>query len=138
LSIAKRVLLYLQAAFYVFAGTLHFLLTNDYLRMMPAYLPWHSELVFLSGVAEVLCGLGLLSPQTRVIAAWGTIALLVAVFPANIHVALHNVPLFGAKEGAGALNWVRLPLQLVLMAWAFWYTKPAGSSARQPAPAPQH
>jgi uncharacterized membrane protein len=134
----KRVLLYLQGAFYVFAGIQHFRVADYYLPMMPAYLPWHSELVFLSGVAEVLCGLGLLLPQTRVIAAWGTIALLCAVFPANIHVALHNVPLFGAKEGAGALNWVRLPLQLVLIAWAWWYTGPAKVTAPRPATAPQH
>jgi len=138
LSITKRVLLYLQAIFYVFAGIQHFRVADYYLPMMPAYLPWHSELVLLSGVGEVLCGLGLLLPQTRVIAAWGTIALLVAVFPANIHVALHNVPLFGAKEGAGALNWVRLPFQLVLMAWAWWYTRPSEVTAPRPATAPQH
>ena len=122
MSLTKRILLYVQAAFYVFAGTQHFRVPDYYLPMMPDYLPAHAELVFLSGVAEVLCGLGLLLPQTRRLAAWGTIALLLAVFPANIHVALHNVPLFGAKEGAGALNWIRLPFQLLLIAWAWWYT----------------
>jgi len=133
-SIVKRVLLYLQAAFYLFGGTMHFLRADAYLPMMPDYLPAHAELVFLSGVAEVLCGLGLLLPQTRRLAAWGTIALLIAVFPANIHVALHNVPLFGATEGAGALNWVRLPFQAVLMLWAGWYT--GESVTRQRAPEP--
>lgn len=123
MSIAKRVLLYLMGAFYVFAGTMHFVRPEAYLPMMPAYLPAHAALIFWSGVAEVACGLGVLVPQTRVLAAWGTIALLVAIFPANIHVALHNVPLFGATEGAGALNYARLPFQLVLIAWAWWYTR---------------
>ena len=123
MSLTKRALLYLQAAFYAWAGTAHFLRPDFYLPMMPPYLPWHSELVFLSGVAEVMCGLGLLLPQTRKLAAWGTIALLVAVFPANIHVAVHDVPVFGATEGAGPIGYVRLPLQLVLIAWAWWYTR---------------
>lgn len=123
MSILKRSLLYLQGAFYVFAGYNHFRVPDYYLPMMPGYLPAHAELVLLSGIAEVACGVGLLIPQTRKLAAWGTIALLVAVFPANLHVALHNVPLFGATEGAGALNWVRLPFQLVLIAWAWWYTR---------------
>jgi uncharacterized membrane protein len=75
-----------------------------------------------------------LFPPTRKLAAWGTIALLVAVFPANVHIALNDIPLFGATQGAGALNWVRLPLQAVLIAWAWWYTRDAeprqGSEAR--------
>jgi uncharacterized membrane protein len=133
-SIAKRILLVVMGVFYVFAGSMHFLRPDAYLPMMPPYLPWPAQLVFVSGIAEVLCGLGVLFPPTRKLAAWGTIALLVAVFPANVHVALHDVPLFGAKEGAGALNWVRLPFQAVLIAWAWWYTRDTelrqGSEAR--------
>jgi uncharacterized membrane protein len=131
MSVTKRILLYVQAAFYVLAGVQHFRVPEFYVPMMPPYLPWHSELVFLSGVAEVLCGLGLLLPQTRKAAAWGTIALLIAVFPANIHVAVNNIPVFGAKEGAGALGYIRLPFQLVLIVWAWWYTRdsPASQSA---------
>jgi len=71
---------------------------------MPPYLPWHAELVFLSGVAEVLRGLGVL-------------------IPANIHVAVNNVPVFGATEGPGPVGYVRLLFQLVLIAWAYWYTR---------------
>ena len=122
MSIPKRVLLFVMGAFYVFAGLMHFRVPDAYLPMMPPYLPWHYGLVILSGVAEVMCGIGVLIPQTRKLAAWGTIALLIAIFPANLHVALNNVPLFGATEGAGALNYVRLPFQLVLIAWAWWYT----------------
>ena len=123
MSIAKRILLWVMGGFYVWAGTAHFLRPDFYLPMMPPYLPAHAELVFLSGVAEVLCGLGVLFPPTRKLAAWGTIALLVAVFPANIHVAVNDVPVFGASEGAGALGYLRLPFQLVLIAWAWWYTR---------------
>jgi uncharacterized membrane protein len=123
MSKTKLVLLWVMAAFYVFAGIQHFRVPHFYMPMMPPYLPWHAELVFLSGVAEVLCGIGLLIPATRKYAAWATIALLVAVFPANIHVAVNNVALFGATEGAGAAGYIRLPLQLVLIAWAWWYTR---------------
>jgi uncharacterized membrane protein len=122
-SRTKRILLYVMAAFYVAAGVMHFARPEFYVAIMPPYLPWHLELVYLSGVAEILCGVGLLIPQTRVLAAWATIALLIAVFPANIHVALNNVPMAGSTEGAGILNWIRLPFQFVFMAWAWWYTR---------------
>ncbi len=123
MSRTKAVLLWVMGAFYIVAGTMHFVSPETYLPMMPPYLPWHRELVFLSGVAEVLCGVGVLFPPTRRIAAWGTIALLIAVFPANVHIAWNNVPLFGRSEGAGIWNWVRLPFQAVLIAWAYWYTR---------------
>jgi uncharacterized membrane protein len=58
-----------------------------------------------------------------VLTAIGIIALLIAIFPANLHIALYNVPLSGAAEGLGIWNWVRLPFQLVLIAWAWWYTR---------------
>ena len=123
MKIVKLVLLVVMAVFYVGGGVLHLLRPEFYLPMMPPYLPWHYTLVILSGVAELLCGLGVLYPPTRKYAAWATIALLVAVFPANIHVAFNNVPVFGATEGAGAAGFIRLPLQLVLIAWAWWYTR---------------
>jgi uncharacterized membrane protein len=91
--------------------------------MMPPYLPWHRFLVYLSGLAEVVLGIGLLVPRWRSVSAWGIIALLIAIFPANLHIALHNVPVFGAEEGAGIFNWIRLPLQGVLILWAWWYTE---------------
>jgi uncharacterized membrane protein len=122
----KRVLLYLMAAFYIAAGVNHFLSPDFYVAIMPPYLPWHLELVYLSGIAEIVCGVGLLIPRTRVLAAWATIALLIAIFPANLHVALNDLPLAGRSEGAGIWNWVRLPFQLVLIAWAWWYTRDDG------------
>jgi len=123
MSATKQVLRWVMGAFYVVAGVMHFATPDAYLPMMPPYLPAHAAFVFWSGVGEVLCGVGVLVSGTRVAAAWGTIALLVAIFPANVHIALHNVPLFGASEGAGIWNWVRLPFQGVLIAWAHWYTR---------------
>ena len=122
MSRAKRALLWVMGVFYVLGGVAHFVALNAYLPMMPPWLPAHAPLVLLSGVAEVALGVAVLVPATRRLAAWGLILLLIAIFPANIHIALHNVPLFGATEGAGVWNWVRLPVQLVLIAWAWWYT----------------
>jgi uncharacterized membrane protein len=121
----KTVSLYVMAAFYAFAGFNHFRAPEFYLPIMPPYLPWHEELVFLSGVAELMIGVGLLIPRTRVLAAWGAIALLVAVFPANIHMAVADVPVGDPPQSAGVLRWVRLPLQFVLMAWGWWHTRTA-------------
>ena len=123
MSRTKRVLLYAMAAFYVAAGVMHFARPEFYVAIMPPYLPWHLELVYLSGVAEILCGVGLLIPQTRVLAAWATIALLIAVFPANLHQAMNDVPMPGSNESLGIGRWIRFPFQLVLIVWAWWYTR---------------
>jgi len=122
MSGAKRALLWIMGVFYIVAGLGHFVAPAAYLPMMPLWLPAHSALIFLSGVAELVLGAAVLVPATRRLAAWGLILLLIAIFPANLHIALHDVPLFGATEGAGIWNWVRLPFQLVLIAWAWWYT----------------
>jgi uncharacterized membrane protein len=113
---------YLMAAFYTLAGVNHFLHPAWYLKIMPPYLPWHRFLVELSGVAEIALGLLLLVPRTTRWAAWGLIALLIAVFPANVHMAMH--PELYPEIPFEAL-WARLPLQAVLIAWAYLYTRPA-------------
>ena len=123
MRLPKLVLLYLLGVFYIGAGIAHFVNPEAYLPIMPDYLPAHIVLIYVSGVAEVLGGVGVLVPKTRRAAAWGLVALLLAVWPANIHMAVENVPLFGAEEGAGALNWVRVAFQPVLIAWAWWYTR---------------
>lgn len=87
---------------------------------MPPYLPWHLFLVYLSGFLEMTLGVLLLFPRQRHIAAWGLIALLIAVFPANIHMAV-NAELY--PEYSSSALWARLPLQAILIAWAYWYTR---------------
>ena len=119
MKIVKLVLLGLMALFYVGSGVLHFTNSGVYLAIMPPYLPFHLELVYLSGIAEIALGVGVLIPATRVRAAWGLILLLIAVFPANVHMAM-NVADFGG--GWGPI--IRLPFQVVFILWAWWYTRP--------------
>lgn len=119
----KRVLLVVMAAFYVLGGVMHLARPEVYLPMMPPYMPWHLPLVYLSGLAELGLGLAVLVPSLRRAAAYGIILLLVAMFPANLHIAFHDVPIFGNAEGFGVWNWVRLPFQAVFAAWAWWYTR---------------
>ena len=104
----------------IVAGLNHFRSADFYLRMMPPYLPWHLELVYISGIAEILLGILLLVRRTSAIAAWGIIALLIAVFPANLQMALEPDQFPNIPEMA---LWLRLPLQAVLIAWAYWYTR---------------
>lgn len=117
----KRALTFLFALFFILGGLNHFRSPAIYLRMMPPYLPLHRELVFLSGIAEVVLGILLLIPRTSVMAAWGLIALLVAIFPANLQMALHPEAFPGLSPVA---LWLRLPLQGLLIAWAYWLTRP--------------
>jgi len=119
----KTFLRWLLTAGMVLAGINHFVSPGPYAAIVPDALPAPYLLVYLSGLAEIAGGLGLILPATRRLAAWGLIALLVAVFPANINMAVNHLPLAGTVPPAWAL-WVRLPLQLVMIAWAYWYTRP--------------
>jgi uncharacterized membrane protein len=123
LSTAQRIGVVLAAIFYVVAGALHFIKPEPYLRIMPPYIPWHLAMVRVSGVFEILGGLGLLISETRRAAAWGVIALLIAVFPANIYMATHPIEA-GAVSIAPVLRWARLSLQLLLVLWLLWCTRP--------------
>ncbi len=105
---------------FIAAGANHFINPAFYTRMMPEYLPWHAALVAISGVAEIVLGAMLLVPRFQVIAAWGLIALLVAVFPANVNMTMH--PEMYPTMSSTAL-WIRLPIQGLLIAWAYWYTR---------------
>jgi uncharacterized membrane protein len=109
-----------MGVFYMVAGVAHFAATKMYLGIMPDYLPAHRELVLLSGVAEIAGGLGLLVPQTQRAAAWGLIVLLVVVMPANVWMVQHPERFPGIPVWA---MWVRLPLQGVLIWWAWLYTR---------------
>jgi len=124
MSRAKTVLLYLMAAFYVFAGYNHLINPEFYLAIMPPNLPEPELLNVVAGLVEIVLGVFLLEPRTRALAAWGIIALLVAVFPSNIYAASANIGPDGPGSGAGVANWIRLPFQIVFIAWAWWYTLP--------------
>ncbi len=107
----------------IVAGILHFVATDAYVSIMPDYLPLHRELVYISGIIEVLCGLGLLWPKTRQAAGTGLILLYLAVLPANINIALQEIQPAGFHIPAFLL-WARLPLQLVFIYWAWRVSRP--------------
>jgi len=121
MRVFKIILKYLLCVFFVMAGINHFINPDFYLSIMPPYLPWHLFLVYLSGFFEIALGVMILIPPLTRVAAWGIIALLIAVFPANIHMAIN--PLLYPDISSIAL-WLRLPLQGVLITWAYWYTRP--------------
>lgn len=102
--------------FFIFAGAMHFVIPGAYRRIVPPYLPAPGALVAASGVAEIAGGAGLIVPATRRAAGWWLIATLVAVFPANLHMAL-NPGQFPKVPGGAAALWARLPLQAGFIAW---------------------
>jgi uncharacterized membrane protein len=114
----------LLAVVMVLAGVAHFTsMTEAYVAIMPQYLPLHLELVYLTGVLEILGGIGLLLPATRRHAGNGLIALLLLMLLANINQAVHGLQPPGL-EMPPTMLWVRLPLQLVFVAWAWWVSRP--------------
>jgi len=129
----KTVLLWVMAMAYVFAGFNHLMNPAFYLAIMPPDLLNPEWLNVISGLAEIVLGVYLLEPRTRVLAAWGIIALLVAVFPANLYVAFENVGVDGPGTGAGAANFIRLPFQGLFVVWAWWYTREDAPAVTAPA-----
>ncbi|MBA3819561.1 MAG: DoxX family membrane protein [Deltaproteobacteria bacterium] len=118
----KTALRWLLTVVMVGAGVNHFVNPAAYVGIMPAMLPAPLALVYISGVAEILGGLGLILPATRKLAAWGLIALLIAVFPANVNMAVNELPR-GTDAVPTWMLWARLPLQLLAIAWCYWFTR---------------
>lgn len=110
---------YIMGSMYILAGLFHFIKPKIYLKIMPTYLPYHLELVYLSGVFELASGILLLIPQTQVIGAWGIIITLVGVYPANIYMLTSYK---GKNLKYKVALWARLPLQFLLIYWAWLYT----------------
>ena len=121
-SIGKWIL----AALFIAGGIGHFVAPDVYMRIMPPYLPFHRPLVLLSGAVEIILGVLLLIPRYSRLAAWGLIALLIAIFPANIYLFQHQEIL----PAPPILHLLRLPLQGVLILWAFAYTRRAARISR--------
>lgn len=115
----KLISLYIMAIFYLIAGIGHFTKTVFFLKIVPPFLPWKKAIVYISGIIEIILGVALIPEATRSLAAWGIILLLISVFPANIY--------HFTSKGAGMkipvwLLALRLPIQFLLIAWAYWYT----------------
>ena len=113
--------------FFLVAGVGHFTTPGFFRQIVPPFLPAPGLIVAVSGVAEILLGALVMVPATRTLAAWGIIALLVAVYPANIYQALYNPVLVDPPAWMGQPSqtalWIRLPMQFVLIYWAWRYTR---------------
>ncbi|MGJ8643504.1 MAG: DoxX family protein [Luteolibacter sp.] len=114
---ARTISRYVLAVFFILAGANHFRIPEFYLTMMPPWLPAHELLNTISGIAEIAGGIGVFFTKTRKMAAIGLILLLIAIFPANVHLAIN-----GWAE-ADIPKWIliaRLPFQLLFIAWVFF------------------
>lgn len=118
----KEVLRVILAICIVVAGILHFVVPVPFIRIVPGFLPYPAALVYISGVIEIGLGIALLIPPISHLAAWGLVALFIAVYPANLNMAINGIEIAGIPN-----TWwfqaIRLPFQFVLIAWAYWYTK---------------
>jgi uncharacterized membrane protein len=123
----KRGARWLFGLVFIAAGILHFIRPAMFAAIVPPYLPWPAALVAISGAAEILLGAMLLYERSARAAAWGLILLLLAVYPANVHMAI-NSHLFPSLSPTAL--WVRLPLQFVLIGIAFWFTRRGSRSPR--------
>lgn len=109
------------ATFFTFAGIMHFVIPRSYEATMPPYLPYHRESVIVSGIAEIAGGIAVLLPSTRrPFARWWLLALLVAIFPANVHMAVSPEQVRGLDRRIPRWAlWARLPMQAALMRWVW-------------------
>ena len=118
-AIARAIL----AAAFLAAASLHFIATDAEERLVPDWLPARRALVYLTGVWEIAGAVGLLIPRTRRVAAWGLVALLVVVFPANVNHAVNNLQLGGILDSR-LYQWLRLPFQPLLIWCVLWSASP--------------
>lgn len=116
--ILRSVAILVVAAYFFIGGVTHFTNPDFFVEIMPPYLPYHLEIVWISGGFEILGALGLILPQTRLLAGYGLIALTIAVTPANIHMAM-NPDLF--PDAQQSLLYMRLVLQIFLL-WLIWFS----------------
>lgn len=132
MAVIKLLLKILFAVFFIMAGVGHFTNEPFYMKLMPDYIPTslHRPAVVVSGIAEIVLGVLLLVPRTSRPAAWGIIALLVAVFPANIYAYQHSEEIFPGLDPA--MHFWRLPLQAVMIVWAWCYTRPRSRAQQTP------
>ena len=120
----KELLRVILAISIIIIGVTHFSVPDQYVRIVPPQLPYPLQLVYISGFFEVLGGIGLLLPPVSRAAAWGLIALFIAVYPANINMAVNHIKIEHIPDSPW-FQVVRLPFQVVFIAWAWWYTRPS-------------
>ena len=124
IKVVKYISIYLMVYFYINVGIKHFPDPNWFLYIIPPYLEFVGiELVYLSGFFEVILGTLLIFKKTRKIGAYGLILLLIAVYPANIYLALNERPQELIGISSFAASWIRLPIQFILIGLAYWHSK---------------
>ena len=116
----KTLSIIIMSLFYIGVGTNHIINPNWFVRIIPPILPFKVAIVYISGIFEIILGSLLIFPKTRFIAGWGLIILLLAVYPANIYVALTNGE---AMDTTPMIAWGRLPFQFVFIGLAYWHSK---------------
>lgn len=116
-----RIALLIIALFFMTGGIAHFVVADFFIQAMPDYLAYHQELVMVSGVFEILGAIGILLPQTRLIAGYGLMALIIAVYPANINMAMQPEKYQNISE---LFLYIRLPMQFILLWFVWWAIKP--------------
>ena len=119
----KSVSIFVMSFFYIGIGIQHFLDPAWFVQIVPPYLPFHYQAVYLSGFFEILFGVVLLFKKTRYLGALGLILLLIAVYPANIYLAFNEAPQQALGISSFMASWVRLPMQFILIGLAYWHSK---------------
>ncbi len=122
LNSKKDIARILLALIFGVAGLLHFTHTQKFVQIVPLFIPMPEAVVYISGIFEILGAIGLLTLHYRKQAAFGLVLLLLAVFPANIYMAVKNIQLGGILNNP-VLQWMRIPFQGVLIWWVFWCTE---------------
>ena len=122
MSLFKKITIYFMSSAYIYVGMRHFTDPDFFLAIMPDYLPFHQEAVYISGFFEILLGGMLLFQKSRKVAGWGLIVLLIAVFPANIYLA-QNEAAQQAIDISQTAAIVRLPFQALFIGIAFWHQR---------------
>jgi uncharacterized membrane protein len=123
MSLKARVSLYIFSAFFIIAGINHFVVPDIYLKIIPPYFPYHVFLTYFSGFAEIVLGIFLLFKKTQKLSALGIIILLIALIPAHIYM-IQIAPFYlGSIYVNSILAWLRLPIQILLILWAYQYYK---------------
>ena len=124
MNIFKSISIYVMSILYIYVGIHHFIDTKSFLIIIPPYLQTIGlEIIYLSGVFEIILGILLIIPKYRKIASYGIILLLIAVYPANIYLAFNKEPQNLMGISSFMASWVRLPLQFVFLGLAYWHSK---------------
>ena len=124
MNILKYISIYIMSILYIYVGINHFIDTKSFLIIIPPYLQTIGlEIIYLSGIFEIILGILLIIPKYRKIASYGIILLLIAVYPSNIYLAFNEEPQNLMGISSFMASWVRLPLQFVFLGLAYWHSK---------------